>query len=154
MLAQRRVLDLDAIVGAHGRREVAVKGYLWWWALLLSIIVFVGWATGNAHTGADAARYFAFVVIGLIVAGNIIWGFVELRRRSKGGSTPEIPPPTSPPATRRPLVTATAIFALSTSLVIHEASTGADWWAFGIAVIGMILFGGRLLVALTRTRSR
>jgi hypothetical protein len=60
-----------------------MKPYLWWCALLLAIIVFVGWATGNVGTGKRVADYFGFVVIGAFLAGNIIWGFVELKQRRK-----------------------------------------------------------------------
>jgi hypothetical protein len=139
---------------AHDDGRVAMKPYLWWWAFMLGIIVLVGWATGSLHTGTVVAQYLALVVIVLFLASMTIWGFVELRRR-RSGVRVEDPLTLRPRSTPvRSILATVVLFAFSTFLAIDEASSGADRLAFAIAVLGMVLFGGRLLVVLVRMRSR
>jgi hypothetical protein len=127
-----------------------MKSYFWWWAVLLAVFVFVGWATGSAHTGADVARYFAFGVVGLGLAVGIGSGFVELRRRARGVSSDEDPPIPSPPTVRH-VITTCVLLAICGSLAIRAASTPADWLALAVAIVGVLLFGGRLLAMFVRT---
>jgi hypothetical protein len=128
-----------------------MRSYLWWWATLLAILVFVGWATGSAHTGATVARYFGFSVVGIMLALLVVSGFVELRQRSQGvvGDEALAPPPRP---TLRQFVATWLLLAICALLAIDEA--GSDWLAFAVALIGVFLFGGRLVAMLLRSRTR
>ena len=128
-----------------------MKPYLWWWVILLAIIVFVGWATGSAHTGAAVARYFAFSVLGVSLVVLVASGFVELRLRSESGVDGESLLPRPRPSLRR-FLAACALFAICAALAIHEA--GTDWLAFGVALLGVVIFGGRLVTMVVRFRNR
>ena len=128
-----------------------MKSYLWWWATLLALFVFVGWATGSAHTGATAARYFAFGVVGVTLALLVLSGFIELRQRSEGAIGYEGLAPSPRPSLRRFLTTC-VLLAVCALLAIDEA--GNDWLAFAVALLGVLIFGGRLLAIVLRSRRR
>jgi hypothetical protein len=131
-----------------------VKWYLRCWAVTLAIIVIVGWASGNVDTGQRVAEYVAFTFVGGFLLFTILWGFVELRRRPSGVPVEDAPTARPQSATLRSILATVAVFAFSTFLAIHEATSGIDWLAFAVAVLGMVLFGGRLLVVLLRMRGR
>ena len=102
-----------------------MNSYLWWWAILLAIIVFVGWATGSAHTGAAVARYFAFSVLGVSLVILVASGFVELRLRSAGVIDAESLLPPLQPSLRRFLVACALFVSAPHSQFTRQERTGS-----------------------------
>jgi len=123
-----------------------MKPYLWWWAFLLAIFVFVGWATGSIDTGKAAEGYFAATVVGIALVVLIASGFLELRDRARGIGRDENLPFRPPPSIRR-LTSSCVFLVICVALAIHESG---DWLGLAVALLGVVLFGGRAVMELHR----
>jgi hypothetical protein len=65
------------------RRKGRLRGYLWWWVVLLDVFVLAAKVTGNGSTAWTVAQYFALTIFGLVLLVLLVNGLLELKDRRR-----------------------------------------------------------------------